>query len=76
MPNLPPVTLNGYPVIEYDVHANCATIMVERCDNAIKYVVATWWPSLGTSWSWGHYCATIGEARAAFTDANKRNRNR
>ena len=47
-----PKTLNGYPVIRVEQHKNCATVMVDKPG---EYVVATWWPELGSSWSWGHY---------------------
>lgn len=64
-----PETLNGYPVIKSEVHANgYVTIMVSkpeggRFDTAggaagrkvSEFVVATWWPDLTTGWSWGHY---------------------
>lgn len=44
-----PRTLNDYEVIRAKVHANCVTVMVHRVDDdAYPYVVATWWPELGT----------------------------
>lgn len=46
-------TLNGYQVKSIIQHANCATVVVERDEG--DYVVATWWPELGSGWSWGHY---------------------
>jgi hypothetical protein len=47
-----PKTLNGYPVIRAEVHTNVVTVMM---DAPGQYVVATWWPELGTAWMWGHY---------------------
>lgn len=47
-----PKTLNGYKVIRVEQHKNCSTVM---CDAPGKLVVATWWPELGNTWSWGHY---------------------
>lgn len=68
-----PATLNGHPVVAKEEHANCSTVMVLRDDNSVPYVVATWWPSLGTSWSWGHYCDDRVEADRAFRAAASRN---
>lgn len=78
-----PKTLNGYPVIKSEVHANCVTVMM---DAAHKFIVATWWPELGATWSWGHYhhhnsdTDSRNDARddadASFYDAAKRNATR
>lgn len=68
-----PKTLNGYPVIRVEQHKVCATVMVERKDDPMPYVVATWWPDLGKSWSWGHYCETMDEATTEFNEAATRN---
>lgn len=48
-----PAYLNGYPVIRYAKHENCITVLVEKPSGEL--VVATWWPALSTTWSWGHY---------------------
>lgn len=61
-----PKKLNGLPVL-----ASCAggtgyhTVMMER-PGFQPFVVATWWPDLETSWSWGHYCDTREEADGIF----------
>jgi len=47
-----PTTLNHCPVIKSEKHANCFTVMME---GEGQYIVATWWPDLGKTWSWGHY---------------------
>lgn len=60
-----PATLNGYPVIHHHSHANCATVLVDRGEEerGPRFVVATWWPELKTSWSWGHYVDEAGKNR-------------
>lgn len=75
-----PTKLNGYPVIESAIHANCVTVMVQK---ESEYVVATWWPELKSCWSWGHYVAFQAspglarkEADAQFTAAKERNASR
>lgn len=73
-----PTKLNGHPVIAFNLHTNgYATVMVEKPG---EYVVATWWPELGKSWSWGHYHqAPIGDvdaynrAQDDFAETAKRN---
>ena len=50
-----PHILNGHRVIKIEAHNNCATVM---CDAPGKYIVATWWPELKTSWMWGQYFHT------------------
>lgn len=52
-----PAKLNGYPVIRSKVHANCATVVVQRETSIHEnpLVVCTWWPKLGSTWMWGHY---------------------
>ena len=88
-----PATLNGYPVIKSEVHDNgYVTIMVAKPaglgdgpgQKYSEFVVATWWPDLGTGWSWGHYFSTYGktddEARnkadADFNETAQRNKGR
>jgi hypothetical protein len=72
-----PTELNGYPVIRFAEHKNCVTVMVRREQNpAIPYVVATWWPELKSTWSWGHYCYNSVEADAEFKAAKARNEKR
>lgn len=64
-----PTALNGYRVIRSEQHKTCSTVML--IDNG-RYIVATWWPELGDSWSWGHYFhfSEDGGARNdAFDDA-------
>lgn len=69
--------LNGYTVVERKAHENCVTVMVLRKDDSeVPYVVATWWPDLGKTWSWGHYCHNIKEADTAFAEAAVRNERR
>ena len=51
-----PETLNGYPVVAYIEHENCATVMMDRSEGELTdLIVATWWPELGDRWQWGHY---------------------
>ncbi len=51
--------------------------MVDRgSDNPHRFVVATWAPILGNTWSWGHYCADLVEANKEFAAAEKRNAHR
>lgn len=51
-----PAELNGYPVVRKTESANVVTVMVERANTpGLPFVVATWWPELGNTWSWGHY---------------------
>ena len=71
-----PATLNGYPVIQSRVHESCVTIMVERSDMITPFVVATWWPALGDSWSWGHYEYCRPDALEMFEEVAGRNRRR
>lgn len=68
-----PTMLNGHPVIRLERHANCTTVMVERDPNHLPYVVATWAPHLGSTWSWGHYCIDRDEADAEFAATAARN---
>lgn len=72
-----PETLNGSPVIRSAVHEDCVTVMVRGPSD---YVVATWWPELGTSWSWGHYFAgpaySLTEATKDFDRTCRRNSKR
>lgn len=72
-----PTQLNGYQIIEIRYHQNCATVMVYRPDEErAPYVVATWWPELGTTWSWGHYCTTEAEADETFAEVRAKNARR
>lgn len=67
-------TLNGAPVIQAELHENgITTVMVKRRDEHCPFVVATWWPGLGTQWSWGHYCQDLVEAREMFQQVAERN---
>ena len=51
-----PTELNGYPVVRSAESANVVTVMVERANiPELPFVVATWWPELGNTWSWGNY---------------------
>lgn len=71
-----PQELNGYPVVRAARHANCWTVMMYRKGDAMPYAVATWWPELGASWSWGHYMASDVEAYADFDATATRNATR
>jgi hypothetical protein len=73
---IPPSHLNGHEVISYTKHGTCSTVMVLRANDPIPYVVATWWPGLGTSWMWGHYCEDHAKAVAQFDSAMRRNEER
>lgn len=71
-----PRELNGKPVIHAEPHKNCATVLVE---NNGEFIVATYWPELKNSWSWGHYfCGAdaFKEATADFDKTAKRNSTR
>lgn len=60
-----PKTLNGSPVIGTapSPHGtDCLTVMVHRGGKYTPYVVATWSPSCGDAWSWGHYCDDFAQA--------------
>lgn len=73
--NTAPTTLNHLPVIHAKSHANgFVTVMVRRSVEEI--VVATWWPSLKTEWSWGHYCFDLDEASLEFGIVSTRNNER
>lgn len=74
-----PNTLNGYPVILATRHPSCVTVVVDRKSDyptLQRYVVATWWPDLGTTWSWGHYVDTTEEALLTCREVENRNRMR
>ena len=72
-----PNELNGYPVVGYREHPNgYVTVMLERPHAYEPYIVATWWPELGTRWQWGHYTAALPDAKKAFRDAAERNQRR
>lgn len=80
-PMTPPATLNGLPVLSFVVHKNCATVALVRgadTDPAQTTIIATWWPDLGTSWSWGHYLRgnMSKAARGCFDEVSARNENR
>lgn len=68
-----PTHLNGHLVIQSAVHSVCATVMVFRKNDAMPYVVATWWEGLGSKWSWGHYSADLETANREFAAASARN---
>jgi hypothetical protein len=72
-----PVKLNGYPVIQSAIHSNgYVSVMVKREDEFMPYVVATWWPELKKSWSWGHYHYDHAEALESFNEVQERNAKR
>lgn len=59
-----PATLNGAPVLAVAAQGDRLRVLVDRgADSAHRFVVASWWPGLGRSWSWGHYFATAQEVR-------------
>jgi hypothetical protein len=67
-----PKTLNGKPVVQLCEHGNGYwTVMVQRGEN--DYIVATWWQSLKSQWSWGHYDLTEDEANVVYDETCKRN---
>ncbi len=73
--NIPKV-LNGYEVIQSAKHTNCATVMMTGDE---KVVVATWWPELKSTWSWGHYFhgeRMVSEAVVSFAEVSQRNARR
>jgi hypothetical protein len=71
-----PTRINGHLVLEFKDHCNgYVTVMVHRAHDD-SYIVATWWPNLGESWSWGHYLDSRDEADFVFTDVSKRNARR
>lgn len=70
-----PRELNGYPVIGCVEHSNkYCSVLVKRADN--DYVVATWWPELKETWSWGHYESSYEDASRTYEDVKRRNRMR
>ena len=68
-----PETLNGYPVILSAPRASDAIHVIVHRKNAAfrhgEFIKATWAPSLGDSWCWGHYCSTLAEAQECVPDA-------
>lgn len=75
--DLSDLKLNGYPVIKFDMHGNgYTTVMVQKDPDhydRIEYIVATWYPALGTAWLWGHYHFDKTEADKSFYEVAKRN---
>jgi hypothetical protein len=72
-----PTELNGHPVVKSKVHKTCVTIMAHnKRDLYEEFIVATWWPSLGSSWMWGHYFKDKVAALADFTNTADRNAKR
>lgn len=65
-----PDRLNGYPVIAYYHHAveqGYVTVLMDACQaDRREWIVATWWPELGTRWQWGHYYDNLPDADAFF----------
>ncbi len=68
-----PATLNGHPVIASaprpNSDADSLIVVVYRgvaC--ADPYVVASWHPSLGDAWCWGHYFRTLPMAAGYFAE--------
>lgn len=66
-----PKTLNGYPVTGATVHKNCVTVLIDKAD-VPEYVVATWWPELGSTWQWGRYHNSRAAAVRDFADISTR----
>jgi hypothetical protein len=69
-----PKELNGKPVVHAVAHENGIATLMMQGDGEI--IVATWWPELGASWSWGHYhrgSHVILEAGLDFDETCKRN---
>lgn len=70
--------LNGYPVIHRRAHrdannadprhAGLEAVLVYRPDDVIPFVVATWSPSMGTSWTQGGYHADLQDAVDDFKE--------
>ena len=73
-----PKTLNGYPVVLATISMKCVTVMVDRSEKYAEqpFVVATWWPGLKETWSWGHYCDSRKEAERVFQDVLEMNETR
>jgi hypothetical protein len=70
-----PTKLNGFPVEKSTKHLNgYHTVMVKR--GADDIVVATWWPGLGDTWSWGHYETSLADAERSFKIIATRNQTR
>lgn len=66
-----PTRLNGYPIVNAALNAagSVATVMVRRTPGAPHpFVVASWHPSLHTTWSAGSYFDTEAEATKAFVE--------
>lgn len=62
--NTPPEYLNGYPVMRSRPMEGLEhRVMVYRESHPVhQYVVAYWWPSLGSAWQSGHYYAEESDA--------------
>lgn len=72
-----PTMLNGCQVQESKAHLNgYVTVLVNRSTLHNPYVVATWWPELGNSWSWGHYEDSMLDADKTFREVSRRNEQR
>jgi hypothetical protein len=63
-----PSKLNHCPVIQSRMHARCFTVMME---GEGQYIVATWWPDLGSTWSWGHYSPFTANDQASKDEAHR-----
>ena len=66
-----PALLNGYPVIaSKPVGDDYFIVAVFRGADYPEqpFVVATWWPVLGPSWSQGDYIATLSELAQIYEE--------
>ena len=66
-----PTTLNGFPVIADAPRKrdeSQTAVVVYRRGDPMPYVVATWTPTCGTTWTWGHYFETLPMAAGYFAE--------
>lgn len=72
-----PQSLNGYPVTMATPHENgYVTVMMTRTGHVQPYVVATYWPDLGSTWMWGTYEDSPERAMDHYLAISKRNAGR
>lgn len=67
--NRAPAALNGCPVLAvFPRRDGCAVVLVKRPESFRPFVVASYWPDLGDSWSWGNYLASAQEAESVLAE--------
>jgi DNA-binding transcriptional ArsR family regulator len=70
-----PSALNGFPVVAAWPRFLAGTdsglrVVADRGRGSYRrFVVATWSPNCGASWTWGHYCESAQEALEVLADA-------